>query len=638
MRKVHPYLPLAFLFIGLWIVSSVTAQSETNDTICSELELRIKEQKQVVLLRNEQEIIPYLVLEKDNFALVSIGQTSSFQKRVKDYLEMPNLQITAGQSNHLSAFLKDNPKTNRLIIAIEDSTLIDLDYREFLSAIQPEIEITWVLFYQPDNPEIWNQIRNNQALLYTAHNTSLKQDIAAQILFGGMGATGKLTSSLSEFFRKGAGLDTEENFRLQYTIPEVVHLNGQRIQSKIDSIIQLAIDQQAFPGCQVLVAMESKVIFRQSYGYHTYDQRTKVEDYDLYDLASVTKICGPLPLLIHMHSANLLDPDVPFSNYWSDWKRKLFHCSNKDTITLRQLLTHQARLTPYIPFWKETKKKGHYKSRLYRPQQLDDYSLEIDDHLYLKDNFKRNVLRTIRKSDLLPTVAYRYTCLPSIVYPSMITEVTGKEYESLLYETIFNPLGASRLVYNPLQKGFSKEEIAPTEEDPDFRESIVHGRVHDEAAAILGGVSGNAGLFSNANDLAKLMQFYLNNGHYAGYQILPRELMQAYTLTQFPNSDNRRAMGFDKPLKDNSSKTLDDAWPAPGASYASYGHSGFTGTFVWVDPVYNFVYVFLSNRVYPSREHNAISRLNVRTAIQQVFYDEIELAKEDEINRELQIH
>ncbi len=232
----------------------------------------------------------------------------------------------------------------------------------------------------------------------------------------------------------------------------------------------------------------------------------------------------------------------------------------------------------------------------------------------------------IRRSRLLPYVEYRYSGLSFLVYPEMISQITGTSYEKLLYSEVFKPLGASRLVYNPLEKGFSKGEIPPTEMDLFYRESQVHGRVHDEAAAVFGGVSGNAGLFGNANDLGKLMQMYLNKGSYGGQQLLPEQVVNEFTCVQFPENENRRGLGFDKPLLNNDSKEIDEAYPARSASAASFGHSGFTGTFVWMDPAYRVLYIFLSNRVFPTRENVALYDLNVRTAIQQILYDVLEEA------------
>lgn len=592
----------------------------TDTFTLSPLEIMSKQEEQIVLLRNKNNIIPILSLDKGKFALVVIGDAPVFTRRVMDYLEMPVLNIPEDSIEVAKTMLAKTSEFDRIIIVIANSFISEDNKKLILNNSAGKDKII-VFLGAPDELKDWTGIENSHALLFADNKSVLAQDLSAQIIFGGIGASGKLNQPVSEMFYTGDGLVSEGGLRMKYTIPEEEGINSKRLESRIDSIVELAIANKAFPGCQVLMALNGKVLFNRSYGYHTYTQRNKVTDTDLYDLASVSKICGALPLLMQMDGQNLIDLDKPFSSYWTDWKKSLFHHSNKDTLTLRQLLTHQGRLNPYLPFWRESMKGDKYNTKLYRNEKTEGYSLEIDDHLFLTDKFRTNVYRAIRKSDLMPKVEYKYSCLSFIIYPGMISKVTGKDYEQLLYSSVYRPLGATRLTYNPLQKGFGKEEIPPTEEDIYFRKDLVHGRVHDEAAAALGGISGNAGIFANANDLAKLMHLYLNNGIYGGEQLIPREIMEEYNQPQFPN--NRRAIGFDKPLPYNASKSLDEAWPAPGASQQSFGHSGFTGTFVWVDPVYNIVYIFLSNRVYPTRSHNAISKFNVRLAIQQVLYDEI---------------
>lgn len=584
------------------------------------LQLMEKAAKETILLRNENSVIPFRSLGQGSFALIRIGEAPDFVSRVHDYLEMPVLDWTPTGRDSIDGAINKTVAFNRLIIVVTSDT-VPTGIKEWLANRHPNQEKTIVWLARQESLSTWKEMESTPALLFCGRNTSLTQDVAAQILFGAIGAKGTLTTPIGTSFTIGEGLTSDGGLRMRYTIPEEEGINSRRLTARIDSIIHQAITAQAFPGCQILMAINGKVLFRKSYGHHTYLRRTEVRNHDLYDLASVTKICGALPLLMQLDGQNRIDLDRPFSHYWSDWQRTLFHRSNKDTLTLRQLLTHQGRLNPYLPFWRQAEKNGAYKARLYRHQKTEGFSLEVDDHLYLSDKFRDKVYRSIRKSELMPTVEYKYSCLSFIIYPGMIAEVTGQHYEELLYNSVSRPIGASRLVYNPLQKGFSKEEIPPTEEDIYFRKNLVHGRVHDEAASAMGGISGNAGLFASANDLAKLMHLYLNLGRYGGEQLIPREIVETYLQPQFPG--NRRALGFDKPLPDNASKSPNEAWPAPAASDQSFGHSGFTGTFVWIDPQYKMVYIFLSNRVYPNRSHNNLSKLNVRTAVQQVLYEEM---------------
>jgi CubicO group peptidase (beta-lactamase class C family) len=222
----------------------------------------------------------------------------------------------------------------------------------------------------------------------------------------------------------------------------------------------------------------------------------------------------------------------------------------------------------------------------------------------------------------LPEKKYKYSGLSYMIYPQMLSELYNADYTDELYRDFFESLGATTTRYTPLEY-FSRFRILPTERDSNYRKELVWGYVHDEAAAVMGGISGNAGLFSNANDLAKLMQMYLNGGSYGGKHYISKDVLDEFTKVQYPENDNRRGMGFDKPLFNNSSYTLENSYPAPGVSQESFGHSGFTGIFVWMDPENELLYIFMSNRVYPTRNNGLIYKLNIRPSVHQVFYDEM---------------
>lgn len=585
--------------------------------------------KRLKLLKNKGQEVPLGNLEEGRFALVLIGAAEAFASRVNDYMEMPVSGVSGANIEEVIRVLKAIEKYDRPIIGITEKNIPPL-YKKLIVDFVSDGRATVVFFGGSDELEEWDGIEEASSLMLAGGSDTKAQDFSAQALFGAIALRGRLEEPVSGMFQRGEGVLTDGGLRLKYSGPYELGINGERLASRVDSIVNRAMAEKAFPGCQILMAVDGTVVFRQSYGYHTYQERTPVINSDLYDLASVTKIAGPLPLIMQLNGAGILDLDAHFSNYWADWKNRLFRWSDKDTLTLRQLLSHQARLVPYINFWSDSKRNGKYKRRLFRFERDDKFQLEVDDHLFLRNNFKRKVYRAIRKSNLLPDVEYRYSGLGFMVYPEMLSRITGGDYEKLLYKSVFKPLGASRIVYNPLKKGFTEREIPPTEDDQYFRKTLVHGRVHDEAAAVLGGISGNAGLFGNANDLAKLMQLYLNRGSYGGRQLIPEAVMDEFIKVQFPENENRRALGFDKPLLDNGSKDIDNAYPAPGVSPQSFGHGGYTGTFVWVDPDYEIVYVFLSNRVFPSRSHDAIYEYNVRTSIQQVLYDEMKSSKDNE--------
>jgi CubicO group peptidase (beta-lactamase class C family) len=591
------------------------------------LDVRQLYESSIVALINSDEVIPFKDLDEGEFVLLDLGHTDVFASRVGDYFEMPVIRPDTGNAATFAGKLSELNDYDRIIVAISAVTLSgDSNFREILDDLMSILsyrESVIVFFGSPEQLSGWEGIDQVDGLLLAGDNNDLVQDLSAQVLFGGIGASGSLTTGAGNRFPAGAGLSTAGGLRLKYTIPEEAGLESSVIEAKLDSIVYAGITAGAFPGCRVMVAIGGKVIVDRAYGYHTYSNRVHVDRNDLYDLASVTKISGPLPLYMKLVDEGRLDIDNPLSYYWGDWKNRLFRRSDKQDLILRDLLAHQAGIVPYINYWEQTVRQGHYKRRWFRPERKDGYLIELNSHLHLRTNFRDRVYRTIRRSDLLSPGEYRYSCLPFIVSPEVIAQVDGRPYTDALYEDFFRPLGAVTLRYNPLYH-FPSSRIVPTEMDNNFRRQLIHGYVHDEAAAVLGGVSGNAGLFSSAGDLAKLLQMYLNGGEYGGRRYLSEDVLLEFSRVQFPQNNNRRGLGFDKPVLDNRERLPEFAYPARGASDLSFGHSGFTGTFVWMDPEHDLLYIFLSNRVYPSRENNLISRMNIRTDILQVFYDSIE--------------
>ncbi len=388
------------------------------------------------------------------------------------------------------------------------------------------------------------------------------------------------------------------------------------IYTRVDSIITNGIRNNAFPGAQVLVAKKSTIIFHESYGYHTYDSIQTVEKDDIYDLASVTKISGPLPALMKLVDEGKLDLDLPFSTYWTDWKS----IKDKKNITLREILAHQAGLTPYIVFLnKVIKKNGDLKKRFIRTQSNSKFNNQAYDNLFVKNSFNRKMYRMINRSKVSDQKKYKYSGLTFLIFPKLIEQLSGITYENYVTNNFYSPLGAGTLGFRPKTKNFPNK-VVPTEIDTLYRHTLTQGWVHDENASLLGGVSGNAGLFGTATDLAKLMQMYQNFGSFDGKRFISESTVKEFIRVQFPGNENRRGLGFDKPLLNNVVLTLSDAYPAPETSPMSFGHSGFTGTFVWADPENQLVFIFLSNRVNPTRENRNLYEMNIRGALQQVFY------------------
>jgi CubicO group peptidase (beta-lactamase class C family) len=396
------------------------------------------------------------------------------------------------------------------------------------------------------------------------------------------------------------------------------------------------------PGCQVLVARKGIVVLNKAYGKFIYDGDQGVNTGDLYDIASLTKVCSTTPVIMKLCEQG----NVDINNRLSDYLHYLKN-TNKRDILIRDIMMHQARLQAWIPFYYsllEPVFRGQslfsktvsatnsfglaadqfvnrytgFRNGVVSPRLSDDYPFEVAGDIYLTRAIIDTVYMAIVNSPLRDKQEYLYSDLGFYLFSMMMDTITGKSLDVLAEELFYNKLGAYRLCYHPLER-YDVREIVPTENDQFFRKQILQGYVHDQGAALLGGVSGHAGLFSNANDLAKLFQMYLNGGEYGGERYLEAKTIEQFTRGGQGMEKNRRALGFDKPEPD----TTKSGPSCLSASTVSYGHSGFTGTMVWNDPEYDIVYVFLSNRVYPDANNNRLAEMNIRTDIQQVVYNAI---------------
>jgi len=585
----------------------ISAQDITTKKAAYLLIKRQQTLQSIVLLKNDNKLIPIKNLERTNIALVNKLTTDvSFKTMLDNYALIRSLNFKSND------FIKNSGNYNIVIIPLY--TIGDISQLNKFTSLKNTI----IIVFSEKVLKAFTAIKlNYNTLIYSPAPDTLSQEDVAQLIFGGYASKGKLQKNFLGF-AKGFGLTTTK-IRLQYTIPEAVGMDAAFIDKKIDSIMTFAIKNNAFPGAQLLVAKDAKVIFHKTYGYHTYDSLVKVQKNDLYDLASVTKVTGPLPILMKLYEQGILNLDQPFSNYWQDWKSK----KNKKELTLREILAHQAGLTPYIVFLKKImKKNGKFKQRFIRPKPNANFTLQAYDDIFVNKRFKAKMFKIIRRSKVSSKKVYKYSGLSFLIYPTLIKQLTGVPYQTYLQNEFYKPLGAYTLGYTPKLRHI-KNSIVPTEQDSLFRKTLVKGWVHDENAALLGGVSGNAGLFATANDLSKLMQLYVQMGQYGGKRYLKESTFKEFTKVQYSDNDNRRGLGFDKPLFNNDTLALKDSYPAPEVSKASFGHAGFTGTFIWADPSNNLVFIFLSNRVNPTRKNRNLYKLNIRPALQEVFYQAI---------------
>ena len=370
-----------------------------------------------------------------------------------------------------------------------------------------------------------------------------------------------------------------------------------------DSLVEIGVQNKAFPGAQLLIYKKDSVQLLKSYGYHTYDSIVKVKNTDLYDLASVTKILAGTLAFMKLYELYDIDLNERVSEYLPYLKR-----SNKKKSSFKQVLSHSSGWIPYIAHQNFVRKKnGKFKPRTLKTNQTKRYSTQISDSLFVFKNYPKKIIQRIRKTEIKTVGEYLYSGLWFFLVPELTKQLSGLSFESFLKLHFYNPLQLQRLSFLPTRY-FPKSEIVPTEYDNLFRKQLVQGWVHDEAAALMGGINGNAGLFANASSIAPLLELLLNKGSYNGKLLLKPETVKLFTQRAYPESTNRRGLGFDKP----SVSEDQDAYPSNLASPSSFGHSGFTGTFVWVDPSEACFIIFLSNRVYPSREQRELYKLGIR--------------------------
>ncbi|MBK5203163.1 MAG: serine hydrolase [Prolixibacteraceae bacterium] len=589
---------------------------------------RLLHEESLTLLRNKNNIIPLQRLDTLRIAAIVLGtnNTSEFQHMAANYMNVSFFNLrknaTSEEVNQLIKRLKD---FNLLLCDIEDLNLYpksqygtDSSINEFIGKTAFKKKRIFVLEGNPYSLRYLSGIERSDALLITYQENKITKELAAQAIFGAIDINGKLPVNINSSFRLGDGINIYKIDRLIYTIPEDAGISSDYLYHRVDSIIKDCIEKKACPGCQVLMAKDGKVILNKCYGYHTYDNKIPVKSDDLYDWASLTKITGPLPALIRLYDEGKYKLDIPFSKYWPNFLE-----SNKKRITSREILTHQARLKSGIFFWKEALlPDGTLDSTIFSTKPTKDFSVRVSSHLYMNRKNISDMMNLIKDSELLKHAKYKYSGMAFYIYPFIIENITGQDYQSYLKETFYAPLGASTVTYNPYLY-FPLSRIVPSEKDDFFRHELLHGFVSDEAAAMLGGVSGNAGLFGSANDLSKIMEMYLQNGNYGGINFMSKKSLAEFTRVQYKKNKNRRGLGFDKPSLDNDKNKPDECYPAVSTSPESYGHTGFTGGLTWVDPKEKILFVFLSNRVYPTRENHKLVEMNVRSKLLQTIYDSI---------------
>jgi beta-N-acetylhexosaminidase len=454
---------------------------------------------------------------------------------------------------------------------------------------------------------------NIESIIVSYQNSKLAQEVSAEIIFGALKAQGKLPVSIGNTFKVGHGIESYSLSRLEYTIPEEVQLSSKKL-SFIDSIATNVLKEKMAPGFQVLVARKGKVVFHKSYGYHTEIKKIPVKNSDIYDLASLTKMLASLPLIMKAEE----DHKIPLTASLQDILPS-FAETNKGGVSVKEILSHFGKLKAWIPFYLKTQDSITHKNLpiFYRTKRSSKYNVEVAENLFIKKSYKDSIYKYIRDADQREDEGYKYSDLGYYLFKEVLEKTYEMPLNKLVDQQFYSSLGADRMTYLPLKK-FTKSEIVPSEIDDYFRNQLIHGHVHDMGAAMLGGIAGHAGLFANANDVAKMMQMYLQKGFYGGRRYLKAETIDKFNTRYYADKNVRRGLGFDKPQLNPDIEATCGC-----VSDSSFGHSGFTGTYAWADPKSEIVYVFLSNRVYPHMNNRGLIKENIRTKIQQVIQDAI---------------
>jgi beta-N-acetylhexosaminidase len=627
-------------------------------------------ERSLTLLRNERHMLPLQRLDTLRLATLVLGgspaDTTDFQRAVADY------DATVAHFHLPAAPTLDELADIRAKLFGYDVVLVALQNLGRLPAtnfgIAPEAQLLLRELTKPGQQVILSvfgsayavaKVRDYDrasAVVLAYQESADAQRLAAQLIFGGVGATGKLPVTVANNLPAGFGLSTQPGLRLAYANPEDAGMDS-RLEARVDSIMAQALAAGATPGGQVLIARRGITVLRKSYGYQanmvgnqlpvttlpsgsvasaagnfgsepgsaagavgavsqpsaTTSQAPTprlVQNTDVYDLASLTKVLAATPALLKLQEQGKFSPDSTLGQFFPFLQK-----TDKAGLKMRDVLTHQAGLPAWIPFWKAlAKTDGTLRRRWFRADSSARFPLPVARRLWGSRKLPAYIYARIGAAPLTAKPGYVYSDLSFYLYPDLVQRRTGQSFETFLAKQVYRPLGTN-LHFQP-RNHFIENRIVPTEYDSLFRHQLLHGYVDDEGAAMLGGVSGHAGLFGSANDIAHLVQAYAWGGRYGGQQVFKTDILADYTRCQFCPT-NRRALAFDRPSSPPAGNT------APGASANSFGHSGFTGTYFWVDPEKELVVIVLTNRLNPSRRNSKLSQLNVRTQIQQVAIEAI---------------
>lgn len=576
------------------------------------------------VLQNKENILPLKRLDTLQMATLCIGEKElgPFQKTVQLYSGAVHYNLkNPSQKSACDSLIESLKMYNLVLVSLENVTKkSDKNFGitpETIALINKIKACSKVIINLPGNPYSllkFDGIEMIDGIVLTYERNSYTLQKAAELVFGGIDSPGRLPVSVLGKYKAGDGMNIGSPIRMSYVSPEDIGLSSIFLQ-KADSIAKWAINEKATPGCQILAAKDGKVFYHKAFGNYSYEKPEAVDLNTIYDIASITKISATLFATMQMYDLRKFNPEQSLK----DVLPASIH-TNKSDLIIKDILTHQAGLKPFIPFYEKTVIQGKPDAKIYSKVKSGKFSIKVADSMFISAAMVDSIHYQVMHSAVKAPGKYVYSDLSFYITKMMCEYLSGRSIENYM-QPVYRKIGAHSMGFKPLER-FSKKLIAPTENDKIFRNQLIQGYVHDPGAAMLGGVAGHAGIFSNASDLAKIMQLYLNKGNYGGEQYISSATVNYFTSCVYCAEGNRRGLGFDKPEPDKTK----EGPTCEGASLISFGHTGFTGTYAWADPENGLVYIFLSNRVHPDAENKKLSKLNTRTNIHQVFYDAIRLS------------
>ncbi|MDY0076460.1 MAG: glycoside hydrolase family 3 N-terminal domain-containing protein [Bacteroidales bacterium] len=621
-RKILKYKYRA----GLHQYRPVFPEALMEDLHKTEYKLLVQElfDHAVTLLVNEQAIIPLLAanLNDKKVATLAIGlsETGTFQRSLNTLgLEATHFVLPENLGEQQkNALLKNLESYDLVIVSVQNTNIlaarkygIMADHIAFYNKLSAKTDVILTLFASPYALDFFEKTKKTVAVVLAYQDKVEAQQSAAKAIMGKLSFGGKLPVNVNANYRLGQGILLAPYVSQSSLIQGFIENKYTR---KIDSIARDGISRKAYPGCQIVALHKGVIIYKKNFGYLTYDNIEPVMDNTLYDLASLTKILATVPAVMKLYEDKLLSLNDSLGKFFPYLSK-----TTKNSIRIEEILTHQSGFDGWIPFYLETISPNGPMLSVYKAIPDIEFPFRVANNLYMNKYFKNRIFQQIADSKLKKK-EYRYSDIGYYFMPQIVELITNQAFERYLSTNFYEPMGLTHTLFLPLNR-FPPDSIAPTELDMTFRQQLLRGDVHDQGAAMLGGISGHAGLFSTATETAFLMQLFMDGGGFNEIQYLKPETIKHFATARYKKLDNRRGIGFDMPPVDPNFKYRT---PGKSASDDSFGHTGFTGTFAWADPEKELVVVFLSNRVHPDSANPQLMKLNIRTKIHELFYKAIE--------------